>query len=60
MPDYKSMYFKLFNKVTDAIHILQKAQAEGEDEYIIREDKPILIPLEVSPDDPFNKDKDQE
>ncbi|MPN48314.1 hypothetical protein SDC9_195921 [bioreactor metagenome] len=60
MPDYKSMYFKLFNKVTDAICILQKAQADGEDEYIESKDKPILISLETSSNDLFNKDKDQE
>ena len=34
MPDYKKMYFKLFNSVTDAIEILQKAQIETEEIYI--------------------------
>ena len=31
MADYKKMYYKLFNFVTDAIEILKKAQIETED-----------------------------
>jgi hypothetical protein len=34
MPDYKSMYFELFNKITDAIEILQKAQQDAEERYV--------------------------
>ena len=34
MPDYKVMYFALFNKVTDALAILQQAQREGEEAYM--------------------------
>jgi hypothetical protein len=34
MPDYKSMYLQLFNSVTDAIDILQKAQQKGETTYV--------------------------
>ncbi len=34
MPDYKTMYFKLFNAVTDAVQILCKAQQEAEEIYI--------------------------
>lgn len=34
MPDYKAMYLDLFNKVTDAIDILQKAQQAGELKYV--------------------------
>jgi len=34
MPDYKTMYLQLFNKITDAINILQKAQQESEALYI--------------------------
>ena len=34
MPNYKKMYFQLFNKVTDAIEILQQAQIDAEEEYI--------------------------
>jgi len=38
MADYKTMYYKLFNSLSDAIEILQKAQQEGEDIYIISPD----------------------
>ena len=58
MPDYKAMYFKLFNKVTDAIDILQKAQIEGEDDYITNTDDPILIPLSKPSDVSERKDKE--
>ena len=34
MADYKTMYYKLFNSLSDAIEILQKAQQKGEDLYI--------------------------
>ena len=34
MPDYKSMYHKLFKGVTEAIEILQQAQLETEEMYI--------------------------
>ena len=34
MPDYKTMYKKLFVAVTEAIDILQKAQQETEEIYI--------------------------
>ena len=49
MPDYKNMYLKLFNSVTDAIDILQQAQIEGEYSYTEKDDEPILILLEASP-----------
>ena len=45
MPDYEKMYFGLFNKVTEAIMILQKAQMNGEDGYISDEDAP---PVELT------------
>ena len=32
--DYRAMYYRLFNRVSDAIEILQKAQQEGEDAFI--------------------------
>ena len=41
MSDYKSMYTKLFNAITDAIHILQQAQIETEDMFIEQEDEGI-------------------
>ena len=34
MPDYKSMYFDLFNSVTDAIEILSEAQKRAEETYV--------------------------
>ena len=34
MPDYKRMYAKLFNAITDAVEILQQAQQETEEIYI--------------------------
>ena len=34
MPDYKKMYAKLFNAITDATEILQQAQRETEEMYI--------------------------
>jgi len=40
MPDYKTMYFELFNKLTDAIAILQEAQRKAEDAYIKSEEAP--------------------
>lgn len=38
MPDYKSMYFTLFNSVTDAIERLKQTQVETEEMYIESED----------------------
>lgn len=34
MPDYQKMYLGLFNAVTDAIELLQKAQQQAEETYI--------------------------
>ena len=34
MPNYKKMYFKMFNKVTYIIEELKKLQVECEDMYI--------------------------
>ena len=50
LPDYKVMYFQLFNKVTAAMDILQKAQMEGEEEYIKNKDEPVLIMVKPSKD----------
>jgi len=38
MPDYKTMYYELFNKITEAINLLQEAQRAGEESYIKAED----------------------
>ena len=45
MPDYKAMYFRLFNRISVAICVLQEAQREGEESYIESEDMEIN-PLE--------------
>ena len=34
MVNYKKLYFRLFNAITDAIEILQKAQIDAEEAYI--------------------------
>lgn len=34
MEDYKKMYFELFNAISDAIELLQKAQQKTEEMYI--------------------------
>lgn len=34
MPDYKKLYHKLFNSITDTIECLQKIQLEAEEQYI--------------------------
>lgn len=42
MADYKSMYYRLFNRVTDAIEILQAAQQESESTFTEAPDNPII------------------
>ncbi|AVQ95197.1 hypothetical protein DRA42_02440 [Ethanoligenens harbinense] len=43
MPDYKEMYFSLFNSITDAIELLKYAQMKSEELYIkSADDAPIL------------------
>ncbi len=34
MPDYKKLYFKLFNEITDTIEKLKKAQEDAEEMYL--------------------------
>jgi len=51
MPDYKAMYLRLFNTITDAVNILQEGQQEGEKAFIENEGEPILIPLKDLPDE---------
>lgn len=48
MPNYKKMYFALFNAVTDAIQDLQSAQQKGEEAYIESKDSHLLVlPVKV-------------
>ncbi len=39
MPDYEKLYFELFNKITDAIELLKKAQKDAEENFISSEQK---------------------
>lgn len=34
MTDYKDMYYKLFNKITDVIEELKEIQCQMEEEYL--------------------------
>ena len=43
MPDYKKMYFQLAANVSDAIDILQKAQQQGETEFMDEEPSTIKL-----------------
>lgn len=48
MPDYEKMYKTLFNAMTDAIEVLQKAQQETEEQYIKAEPPKIhILPLDT-------------
>jgi len=40
MPDYQTMYFNLFNTITDAIELLKKAQQLGEQLFMMDEAEP--------------------
>ena len=51
MPDYKSMYFSLYNSITDAIRILQTAQQKGEESYINSNEEPVHL-VDTSSDTP--------
>ncbi len=41
MVNYKKLYFRLFNAITDAIEILQKAQIDTEEAYMDEGDDEI-------------------
>jgi len=43
MADYKAMYTKLFNAITDAIRNLQAVQIEAEKMYISQEEPNITV-----------------
>jgi hypothetical protein len=43
MVDYKSMYLKLFNAITDAVRILQTSQTEAEEVYLSEEPTQITV-----------------
>jgi len=43
LADFRKMYLHLFNRVTDAVSLLQEAQREGEDTYTESKDPNIVI-----------------
>lgn len=43
MPDFKSMYIKLFQSQTKAIHLLQEAQQATEDMFIEAKEPDIIL-----------------
>lgn len=43
MPDYAKMYHKLFNAMTDAIVVLQRAQQEVEEMYLSAKEPEIRL-----------------
>lgn len=43
MPDYKKMYYLLFNEITNTIEQLQIAQQRAEELYMDSEDTPAKI-----------------
>lgn len=43
MADYKSMYTKLFNAITDTIHNLQAVQVETEEMFLAQEEPEIVL-----------------
>jgi len=48
MPNYKQMYFTLFNAVVNAIDQLENAQQESEDIYIESDDIPLIFLPEMA------------
>ncbi len=44
--DYKTLYYFLFNQISDTIVQLQEIQKRAENMYLSMEDKPILTILE--------------
>ncbi|NLK37434.1 MAG: hypothetical protein GX299_05065 [Epulopiscium sp.] len=42
MPNYKEMYFELFNKITDVIIDLQEVQKKTEEMYLNSEEPQII------------------
>ena len=47
MTDYKSLYFSLYNAVSDALEILEDAQIAGENAYSeSSDDRPLLTLLQ--------------
>ena len=45
MPDYETMYYLMYNAVTEAIVLLQEAQAKAEELFIEGEEPPEHNPF---------------
>lgn len=43
MADFKSMYTKLFNAITDAMEMLKSAQIETEEMFLAQKDADIVV-----------------
>ena len=54
MPDYKSMYFDLFNTITHVVDMLQDAQQRCESAYIESHDTPLFILSNLMDEKPEN------
>lgn len=39
MPDYKKLYFALFNEVSDCIEALKQVQRDAEERYLLAEEQ---------------------
>ena len=51
MADYRKMYDSLFNDVTDAITLLQRAQQKTEEIFLSGDDVVLDLPQKPEPDD---------
>lgn len=51
MADYKKMYHSLFNAVSDAVELLQKAQRDTEEMYISGKDAEITLIYDKNKED---------
>lgn len=58
MPDYAKMSRELFNAVTDAVEILQKAQIRTEELYMADEN-PVIQLLQPEPSEAEAPQKDE-
>jgi len=45
MDSYSEMYCRLFNKITDVIHELEKVQRETEELFLSEEKKRQIVPI---------------
>ena len=53
--DFRAMYLRLFNRISDAVYIFQEAQKEGENSYI-ESKEPNIVSLDILLDDEWEDD----